>query len=200
VAGVVRGALGVLDGAGRTFDEPALGRLGRTADEVASALAHAMAIEALRVRLDAQSAALQGLVAGAAARDLDAGPPSGEWSARENLAHLARHQVVFLDRIARILTEEAPALGRYRAEEDAAWPAWSDLGVDGVLARHRAGRDRLIQWVTTLSAADARRVGLHPAFGAMPVTAWLDFFLIHEAHHLYVATVRLAEARSRPAT
>ena len=35
------------------------------------------------------------------------------------------------------------------------------------------------------------------AFGAMSVPAWLDFFLLHEAHHLYVAMGGLAEARHR---
>jgi len=202
VGGVVRGALGLLDGAGRTFDDQALGRLGLAADEIAGALEHAMATGILRVRLEAQAESLRGIVASAAAGDLEARPASGEWSARENVAHLACHQVVFLERIARITVEEAPALGRYRAEDDAAWPAWSTLPVDEVLARHRAGRDRLIEWVTALSAEHARRVGVHPTLGVMPVPAWLDFFLLHEAHHLYVATGRLAEARHRrhPAT
>jgi hypothetical protein len=198
VAGIVRGALGVLDRAGRTYDDRALGRLGLAADEVAAVLGHAMATETWRIRLDGQAAALHGLVAGGAATDLDARPSPGEWSAREHLAHLARHQVAFLDRIGRILVEEAPALGRYRAEDDAGWPAWSGLPVDEVLARHRVGRDRLVAWVTALSVEDTGRVGAHPAFGIMPVPAWLDFFLLHEAHHLYEATVRLAEARARP--
>jgi len=47
-------------------------------------------------------------------------PASGEWAARENLAHLARYHEVFINRIRGILTEDAPHLGRYRAEEDAA--------------------------------------------------------------------------------
>jgi len=29
----------------------------------------------------------------------------------------------------------------------------------------------------------------------MGVAAWLEFFLVHEAHHLYVVMLRPAEAR-----
>jgi hypothetical protein len=38
VAGVARGALGLLDGAGRTFEEEDLRRLARLADDVGHAL------------------------------------------------------------------------------------------------------------------------------------------------------------------
>jgi hypothetical protein len=30
----------------------------------------------------------------------------------------------------------------------------------------------------------------------MDVAAWIEFFLVHEAHHLYVVMLRLAEART----
>jgi hypothetical protein len=51
--------------------------------------------------------------------------------------------------------------------------------------------------VRSLSPAESVRTGLHPAFGEMDVAGWLDFFLLHEAHHLYTALVRVAEARGR---
>ena len=45
-------------------------------------------------------------------------PVSGKWSAHEQLAHLARYHQVFLQRIDRILSEQAPEFPRYRAEYD----------------------------------------------------------------------------------
>jgi hypothetical protein len=30
----------------------------------------------------------------------------------------------------------------------------------------------------------------------MDVARWLEFFLVHEAHHLYVAMLRVADARA----
>ena len=35
------------------------------------------------------------------------------------------------------------------------------------------------------------RVGVHPVFGLMTIPLWLEFFLLHEAHHLYVVLHRV---------
>jgi uncharacterized damage-inducible protein DinB len=153
--------------------------------------------EGLRARLAGQAATLAALAEGRPREDLDARPRPEEWSARENLAHLARHQVVFLARLARLLAEDQPHLGRYRAEDDAEWPAWQALPVDEVVRRHRETRRGLVAWTDGLTGEGAARVGVHPTFGPMTVAQWLEFFLLHEAHHLYVAVVRLGEARAR---
>jgi hypothetical protein len=125
-------------------------------------------------------------------------PASGQWSAHENLAHLARHQTVFLERLRRILGESAPQLGRYRAEEDSAWPEWSCLSTQEVLSRHKAGRAEFIRLGKGLSPTDASRVGIHPLFGDMSLALWVEFFLLHEAHHLYVVMTRLGQAKRSP--
>jgi len=149
----------------------------------------------LLARLETQLEALGLILARATPTALDARPRPEEWSARENLAHLARHHAVFLERLRRLLAEDRPALGRYRAEEDPDWPAWRELPQDEVLHRLRTLRGELVAFVRSLSPAVSARTGLHPAFGEMDVAAWLDFFLLHEAHHLYTALVRVGEAR-----
>jgi uncharacterized damage-inducible protein DinB len=151
--------------------------------------------ESIRYRLETQLEALEIVLAGATPVLLDARPPSGDWSARENLAHLARHAVVFLERLERIVREDTPRLGRYRAEDDPDWPLWSELPTDEVVRRLRDVRRRLLAWASALTETQLGRKGLHPAFGAMTIPQWLEFFLLHEAHHLYTAMVRLAEAR-----
>jgi uncharacterized damage-inducible protein DinB len=155
--------------------------------------------ESVRVRLAAQAEALVALARGVSPAELDARPAPEEWSARENLAHLARHQAAFLERLERVVREDAPRLGRYRAEEDGEWPAWQALPIAEVVRRHQDGRRRLAAWVTGLAGPQAARIGVHPTFGPMSVVAWLEFFLLHEAHHLYVTMVRLGEARRRRA-
>ena len=93
-----------------------------------------MAIPAsLLARLETQLEALGLILARATPAVLDARPRPEEWSARENLAHLARHHAVFLDRLRRLLTEDRPALGRYRAEDDPEWAAWAALPQDEIL-------------------------------------------------------------------
>jgi len=151
----------------------------------------------VRDRLETQLEALDVVLADATLRLLDARPASGEWSARENLAHLARHSTVFLERLDRILREDTPRLGRYRAEDDPEWPQWACLSVDEVLRRLKDARHRLITWVRGLSVDDMDRAAVHPSFGVMTIPQWLEFFLLHEAHHLYTVMLRIAEAKQR---
>ena len=109
-----------------------------------------------------------------------------KWSAHEQLAHLARYHQIFLQRIDRILTEHAPEFPRYRAEEDSEWPVWSGLPTQQVLVRLSSMRTKLMARLRSLSEEDFERTGVHPKFGAMSLSLWLEFFLVHEAHHLYV--------------
>jgi hypothetical protein len=152
----------------------------------------------LVARLTTQLESVGLILVRAAPGALEARPRPEEWSARENLAHVARHHAVFLARLQRLLAEDRPALGRYRAEEDPDWPTWAALPLPEVLERLRALRAELIALVGSLSPAESVRVGLHPTFGELDVAGWVDFFLLHEAHHLYVALVRVGEASRRP--
>jgi uncharacterized damage-inducible protein DinB len=112
-------------------------------------------------------------------------PASGKWSANEHLAHLARYHQIFLERIDRILKEKRPAFSRYRAEEDPEWAHWKSHGYKEVAGALAAGRERLIARLKALSDADYERIGVHSKLGEMSLALWLEFFLVHEAHHLY---------------
>lgn len=110
----------------------------------------------------------------------------GKWSAHEQLAHLARYHQIFLQRIDRMLTEQAPEFPRYRAEDDPEWPSWSGLPTSQLLVRISSMRAKLMARLRSLSEEDFERTGVHPKFGEMSLSLWLEFFLVHEAHHLYV--------------
>ena len=154
-----------------------------------------MIAPAVVARLEGQLDALATILDGAAPAALEARPAAGEWSARENLAHLARHHAVFLERLESMQREDRPRLGRYRAEDDPEWPAWIGLPVDEIVARLRATRGRVIERLRGLSAADARRTGRHPVLGEVDVTRFVEFMLLHEAHHLYGVMIALGLAR-----
>jgi hypothetical protein len=100
-----------------------------------------------------------------------------------------------LERIARVLREDAPVFPRYDEAEDPAWERWTALSVPQVWAALDERRSALVAAVAPLPAEQLARAGVHAKFGPMDVTRWLEFFLVHEAHHLYVALQRLAEAR-----
>ncbi|HKF22459.1 MAG TPA: DinB family protein [Candidatus Angelobacter sp.] len=118
----------------------------------------------------------------------------GKWSALENLAHLARYQEIFLERVEKILKQENPAFSIYRAEEDPEWDAWRALAYKEVLARMTASREKIVARLKSLSANDYARTGVHPRFGEMTLGLWLEFFLAHEGHHLYAV---LQQVRGR---
>lgn len=125
-------------------------------------------------------------LSGVSAETLSAKAVPGKWSAHEQLAHLARYHQIFLQRIDRMLTEQAPEFPRYRAEDDPEWPAWMNLPTPQLLVRISSMRAKLMARLRSLNEEDFERTGVHPKFGAMSLSLWLEFFLVHEAHHLYV--------------
>jgi hypothetical protein len=118
-----------------------------------------------------------------------------KWSAQENLAHLARYHQVFLQRIDRILAGQAPEFPRYRAEDDPEWSSWSGMPVQTLLARLSSMRAKLMARLQSLGEDDFKKTGIHPVFGAMELSLWLEFFLVHEAHHLYVVLQQVRRPR-----
>lgn len=112
-------------------------------------------------------------------------PASGKWSAHENLAHLGRYHEIFIERVTRILNENRPLFERYRAEEDAQWTSWRELSYKEVAAELSSRREMLMAKLKSLADDDYERVGIHSKFGEMSLALWLEFFLVHEAHHLY---------------
>jgi uncharacterized damage-inducible protein DinB len=141
-------------------------------------------------RLATQLDGLPALLQGAAPEALRRRTRSGKWSVHENLAHLARHHAVVLDRVRKVLAEDRPKLPRYAAEEDAEWPAWAALPPEEIQARLTALRAEILALVSGLTDEQLARTGVHPALGEMALPLWIEFFLLHEAHHLYVVMKR----------
>jgi hypothetical protein len=51
--------------------------------------------------------------------------------------------------------------------------------------------------ITQLNDAILRREGIHPVYGVFNIGQWTDFFLLHEAHHLFAIFVLTAGLRKR---
>jgi uncharacterized damage-inducible protein DinB len=141
-------------------------------------------------RLLNQLDSLPEVLGAATPEDLCRRPASGKWSAHENLAHLLCHHEIMLERIRRIVSEDAPRMERYSAEDDAEWPYYAALPTNVVLEQLRSQRQRIIAIVQELSPDQMGRVGVHSRMGSMPLSTWLEFFLTHEGHHLYLAFLR----------
>jgi hypothetical protein len=148
-------------------------------------------------RLEMQLEMLPTILEGVSAGIADRRPDDGGWSVKENLAHLARHAQVFLERMNQILREDKSNVGTYRAEHDPQWALWINLSLDEILVRLRDSRARLVCWAKSISDEQTKRTGIHPLLGEMEIGRWVEFFLLHEAHHLYYAMRRIGEAQKR---
>ena len=150
----------------------------------------------LSARLTAQLSSLRSLVEGVTASDMDRPGPAGAWSAKQHVAHLGRYHEVFLDRLARIRNEQMPAFEPYRADDDPLFAGWLALNTSECLDRIVQLRSSLIRVVQAMTREEFKRAGLHAMFGPLDATTWLDFFLNHEAHHLYMVFKRSHEGEA----
>jgi hypothetical protein len=112
-----------------------------------------------------------------------------KWSAHEHLAHLALHNEVSARRIRAMLEEDSPRLASYKAETEPAWPGLVSMSGDDLLRHFQLTREALVGIVRDCAPDQLRRAGIHYQFGAMNIGQWLDFFLLHEAHHFYAIAV-----------
>ena len=149
--------------------------------------------ESTWLRLKTQLDCLPTVLAGIAEGALERRPSPDKWSARENLAHLARYQKIFLGRLNRMAAEDRPVLPRYRAEDDPEWPQWMDCTESEIFDSLQGQRKELIRQIGKLSDGELARTGTHSRFGEMSITQWVEFFLLHEAHHLLVVMQRTRE-------
>ena len=149
--------------------------------------------ESRLLRLKTQLESVEVLFAGASPERIDRRSASGKWSARENLAHIGRYHEIFLERVRRMLAETSPQFARYRAEEDPGWQEWASKPFEEIRNQVTALRMKLIDTIGGLQASDYARVGIHSSFGEMTLSLWLEFFLVHEAHHLYAILQRIRE-------
>ena len=119
----------------------------------------------------------------------------GKWSIFENMVHLQTYQHVFCDRIKKMLAEDNPSFPRYVADTDPNFlnncsKETREIMGDLITTRKEMSTERL-----SMKDEDIVRTGTHPVFGTMSISKWLDFFLLHEAHHLFTIFKMAAELK-----
>jgi hypothetical protein len=55
-------------------------------------------------------------------------------------------------------------------------------------------RKQLVERIKALTPEQLPRSGIHSRFGEMSLALWIEFFLVHEGHHLYVILQRVRSA------
>lgn len=145
-----------------------------------------------RLRLKHQHECLDGLIGRASFDQLHATAGNG-WSLFQHLAHLGRYQQIFTGRIVKIMESPGTEFQRYIADNDPDFKRWCMFTSEKLLATLQSDRKNMHDYLADLSEAELNRTGLHPLYGRMNIIQWTEFFLLHEAHHLYTVFTRIQQ-------
>jgi hypothetical protein len=112
-------------------------------------------------------------------------PEISKWNIHDNLAHLAKYQIVFIDRLRIISEGHTPYFERYKAEKDNDFEEYREMTESDLLKSINLNRKFLHDLVSNLSDDDLTKIGVHKKFGELNLVQWLEFFVLHEAHHIF---------------
>jgi uncharacterized damage-inducible protein DinB len=119
----------------------------------------------------------------------------GKWSVFENIVHLQTYQHTFIQRLKRILLEDNPIFPRYTPEADPLFHDNCSNSTQAALQDMLLYRNEILTIVASLKESDLNKTGSNPTFGKMNLLQWLNFFLLHEAHHHFTIFKLVAELK-----
>ncbi|HEV8504747.1 MAG TPA: DinB family protein [Chitinophagaceae bacterium] len=149
----------------------------------------------ITTRLEYQHKSLLDIIEGLSDEQIRRQIIPGKWSVFENIVHLATYQHAFIKRLDQILSEERPQFPRYVAESDPLFYDNCSKVTREIVQDLITTRREIIAKVFSLKDTELRRIGIHLAFGELSIVMWLNFFLLHEAHHLFTIFKLVPELR-----
>ena len=111
-------------------------------------------------RLITQHLSLQSIIAGLGNEHISNRVIPDKWSIRENIAHLARYQVLFLERLKKILNTDNPVFEAYQAEKDPEFENWLKKDHVQLLAEINTDREIIIDQLTIFTPKGLYWTGL----------------------------------------
>lgn len=118
-------------------------------------------------------------------KDLSLKPDPSKWSVFEQIVHLAAYQPSFFHRIKLILETDEPTFQRYEAAKDPLFHDFLQLQLSDLESIITRDRQEIITLLFSLTEVELDRGANHPLYGHLDIVGWTEFFLIHEAHHLF---------------
>jgi len=149
----------------------------------------------ISTRLQYQHKSLLDLIEGLSDEQIRREVITGKWSIFENIVHLQTYQHVFVARVKQMLEQDNPSFSRYTAEADPLFHDNCGKTSREIMQDFITTRKEMAAGILSFSEADYSKTGLHPFFGKMNLLQWLNFFLLHEAHHLFTIFKLGAELR-----
>lgn len=139
----------------------------------------------LSTRLQYQHKSLVDMIDGLSEEQIRRQVITGKWSVFENIVHLQTYQHCFVLRVREMLEKDNPVFTRYTAEADPEFLDNCEKSMREIMHDMITVRKQMSTEITRFSDADIARTAVHPTFGKMNVLQFLNFFLLHEAHHLF---------------
>jgi uncharacterized damage-inducible protein DinB len=136
-------------------------------------------------RLQYQHKSLLDLIDGLSDEQIRMQVNPGKWSIFENIVHLQTYQHTAIKRMRQILNEDNPVFDRYTAETDPLFHDNCAKSTREVMQDLLTIRKEMSAGLISFTENDFKKTGQHPVFGKMNLNQWLNFFLLHEAHHLF---------------
>jgi hypothetical protein len=109
----------------------------------------------------------------------------GKWSIFEQAAHLAAYQPTFYARLQQMEAGNGPSFERYVADNDPHFHECCQKPLSELLDYLNKERAVISRHLLSLTETALQRNGRHPKYGLMDIGGWTEFFLLHEAHHLF---------------
>jgi hypothetical protein len=119
-------------------------------------------------------ALLRQTVAGMTQEQLVARPVSNKWSTLEVICHLADFEIVFADRIKRIIAEDEPPLVSGDENLFAARLAYHQRNAEEELLLISLIRQQVARILRTLKPEDFQRRGIHSEYGPILLDAMVE--------------------------
>ena len=139
----------------------------------------------LRDRLENQQFAIAQIIRNISPERMLKRPAANKWNIHDNIAHLAKYQITFTERLQFILKNPDSQMERYVADEDAEFEIFKKMDGNDLIKSINDQRLILSSLIFGLQTDDLEKVGIHKKFGALNIIQWIEFFVLHEAHHLF---------------
>ena len=111
-------------------------------------------------------------------------PIAGKWSTLECVCHIADFEIVYADRLKRVIAENEPTMFGGDPDVFAAALAYHERDLNEELSLIEACRAQVARILRTLKDADFDRVGKHSEAGPLSLQTLLERVTGHIAHHV----------------
>ena len=149
----------------------------------------------LSTRLQYQHKSLVDMIDGLSEEQIRRQLNPGKWSIFENIVHLQTYQHTFLQRVRQMAEGGNPEFARYTAESDPLFLDNCHISFREIMQDYIGLRKEICGYLLLFPTKELEKTGVHPFFGKMTIEQWLNFFLLHEAHHLFTIFKMAAELR-----